>query len=514
MSSFHELLSQLQVRYESDVASLTAQCHRLLRENVELREEQEPEVPSEVAVDATAEAELAPVSNHRTAQPSMFSQSGITGTMQFPSKKPRALPKTHSARLDGSRIVREITKSLEWWSSLEEPKRSGFVYKLVESRSFWCLSIFVILVNAFSITRLIDISLAEDAGGPGALLSVELFCLTFYIVELVLRLLVHRLYFFINDNLAWNWLDLLLVAFSIIEIIVIWRTDGQSGTILYMRTLRICKVSKAVRIFRVLTAFRELAGLLENLRSSLMAMFWSLALLSFLLFLSALIFAQGVADGLSDAVFPASDAKQLGFDSVGDTMVLLYMSVTGGTDWHLYYDLLKMLDSFYHWLYLGFIFFFTFALFNILTATFVEKAVDASRPDRQQQMVLERRKFAEQAAELRELFSKMDRDNNGRITKDEFDECLEDGEVLSHMLSVGLDVYDAHYLFELVADQTGQLEISRFVDGCMAVKGSASALDIQKQMVLIGQLESRLDSWEKDYWPPMMSFAAGVHLKL
>ena len=217
---------------------------------------------------------------------------------------------------------------------------------------------------------------------------------------------------------------------------------------------------------------------------------------------------------MSDAHIVPQDALDLGFGSVVETMVLLYMSVTGGNDWIQYYKVFQQLQSYYHWLYLGFIFFFTFALFNILTALFVEKAVAASRPDRQQQMSLERRKFAEQAAELCELFSKMDRDNNGRITKEEFVECMEDGDIISYMLSVGLDVYDANYLFELVADSSGELEISRFVDGCMAVKGTASALDIQKQLAHIEHLERKLDSWEVEYWPALMSFAAGVHLRL
>ena len=209
-----------------------------------------------------------------------------------------------------------------------------------------------------------------------------------------------------------------------------------------------------------------------------------------------------------------TEASLLGFGSVVETMVSLYMSVTGGNDWIQYYRLFEKLQSFYHWLYLIFIFFFTFALFNILTALFVEKAVAASRPDRQQQMVMERRKFAEQAGELRELFSTMDKDHNGRITKEEFMECMQDGDVISYMLSVGLDVYDAKYLFELVADSAGELEISRFVDGCMAVKGAASALDVQKQLAHLEHVENKLKDWEKQYWPAMMNFAAGVHIKL
>ena len=54
----------------------------------------------------------------RTGQPSMLSQSGITGTMQFPSKKMRALPKT---MLDCS--GRELEDTLHSLDCLDCPKR-------------------------------------------------------------------------------------------------------------------------------------------------------------------------------------------------------------------------------------------------------------------------------------------------------------------------------------------------------------------------------------------------------
>ncbi|CAJ1446458.1 unnamed protein product, partial [Effrenium voratum] len=54
----------------------------------------------------------------------------------------------------------------------------------------------------------------------------------------------------------------------------------------------------------------------------------------------------------------------------------------------------------YHWLFVGFTFFFTFALVNILTALFVEKAVEAGRPDRDRKILEQRKKFAAQAEEL------------------------------------------------------------------------------------------------------------------
>jgi len=62
----------------------------------------------------------------------------------------------------------------------------------------------------------------------------------------------------------------------------------------------------------------------------------------------------------------------------------------------------------YPWLWLLVIFLFTFALVNILTALFVEKAVEGAKPEREYRILHERKKLVEQAAELRELFFKID----------------------------------------------------------------------------------------------------------
>lgn len=72
---------------------------------------------------------------------------------------------------------------------------------------------------------------------------------------------------------------------------------------MYMRSLRFCRVTKAFRIFRVMSSFHELASMLRSFTSCLWAMLWSFLLLYLLLFLSALIFAQGISESLSDGEF-------------------------------------------------------------------------------------------------------------------------------------------------------------------------------------------------------------------
>ena len=114
------------------------------------------------------------------------------------------------------------------------------------------------------------------------------------------------------------------------------------------RVLRLLKFARILRSLKVITAFRELATMLEIFRSSLVAMFWSLLLLLFLLFVWALLFAQGVADGLHALQAPEELRQRVAgtFGSVSQTMLTLYMAVTGGNDWNIYYKILNELGTF------------------------------------------------------------------------------------------------------------------------------------------------------------------------
>ena len=184
-------------------------------------------------------------------------------------------------------------------------------------------------------------------------------------------------------------------------------------------------------------------------------------------------------------------------------MLSLYMAVTGGNDWALYFDLLEP-TGIYQYLFLAYTFFFAFAIYNILTGIFVERAVAANMPDREQQILQERKKLLEQADELRYLFACLDLDASGLISFDEFLKCMKNPRIVAYMSSVGVSVHDVEYLFRIVANENEEVEIDRFVDGCMAIKGSATALDMQKQLYHIQQLSTTLRSWEDVYWPALI----------
>eukprot|EP00913_Durusdinium_trenchii_P023959 g22501.t1 len=309
---------------------------------------------------------------------------------------------------------------------------------------------------------------------PWSYVIIDYVCLACYLVELILCLMVHRWYFFVNESAGWNWLHFILVILSAMDLAADWGADD-TGTIMYMSLGR-----------------REVC---------LWAMLWSFMLLYLLLYLCALIFAQGISESLADDVFlDQEEAVRNHFGSVGRTMLSLYMSVTGGADWIIYYEILEYTGFLYPWLFLAFTFLFTFALVNILTALFVEKAVEGAKPEREYRILHERQKLAHQAAELRELFFKMDLDHSGRISWEDLEGML-DSNIVAFMGSIGLEVTDAEFLWKLVAGEDGDLEITTFVDTCMAVRGQASTLDVQKQLLSIERISETLREWERRFWP-------------
>merc|ERR1712232_1100737 len=164
------------------------------------------------------------------------------------------------------------------------------------------------------------------------------------------------------------------------------------------------------------------------------------------IYIFALIFAQGFVSFLTferDTVDQdiLQDAFKF-FGSVSLTIVNLYMAVTGGNDWAIYYNIISRFGTFYTVAFIFFLFFFSFALFNILTGVLIEKAFEAGQPDRDELILEQCRKTKKDADEFRAFFISLDTDKSGTISFSEFVECMQDERLVSYMASVGLEVHD------------------------------------------------------------------------
>ena len=122
------------------------------------------------------------------------------------------------------------------------------------------------------------------ASGP----FVETVFLIFFTVEIVLRLLVHRLYFFCNEDMSWNLMDLVLMLLAYMDIFFEYY-NVQVGRVGMLRLLR---VTRLFRIMRVLRFLKEVRVMLVAIVGSFISLFWALGMLAVIIFIFAIYFMQ------------------------------------------------------------------------------------------------------------------------------------------------------------------------------------------------------------------------------
>lgn len=124
--------------------------------------------------------------------------------------------------------------------------------------------------------------------------------------------------------------------------------------------------------------------------------------------------------------------------------------------------------------------FFNFAVLNILTGIFMEKALHNTKPDRDSQALEQRRLEGEEAKELTRIFSELSGES-GLMTRDDFTYHMKDLDVRANLINLGLEVRDADMFFEILTAISGKdtVQISDFVYYCSRMKGGATSIDLQ-----------------------------------
>lgn len=379
-----------------------------------------------------------------------------------------------------------LERCIDWWMELREPEREGRMAKLVDSRWFECFCGLVIACNCAVTVHTTNYeaqSLKEDKSVVMKLLNIGF--VAFYALELVMKLRVHRLYFFCNAEMGWNLFDLVLVCMAVCDKFVAAVETSDSVSISHMRTMRIVRLAKILRMVRMMRFFQELRLMLNSLVGSMVSLFWSIVMLSLVFLVFALIFVQGATITLMDDNGDlTADDRQLLISRLGSMekgILALYQTTTGGEDWNLFYRSIQHTGELNCTLFLFFVAFAQFALLNILTGIYVENAMKLAQPDREKLAVSRRKAEITEAGELRRLFKSMDVSKKGCISEEQFMRQLNNANFKARLSLLGLDIKDAELFFKIIASNFDHHEVAieAFVSGAMRLKGNASALDLQ-----------------------------------
>merc|ERR1712137_792802 len=133
----------------------------------------------------------------------------------------------------------------------------------------------------------------------------------------------------------------------------------------------------------------------------------------------------------------------------------------------------SLLPGGYLEIFLLFIIFSMFAVLNVVTAVFVDNAVQSSNADRQVIISEERQKHEEFLKSMQQVFEELDTDHTHTISREEFERQVQDEGMVSYFKALDLDVTQARTLFTLLdVDNTGSVDIEEFIIGCMKKRRS------------------------------------------
>jgi Ca2+-binding EF-hand superfamily protein len=140
-----------------------------------------------------------------------------------------------------------------------------------------------------------------------------------------------------------------------------------------------------------------------------------------------------------------------------------------------------------------FIFFIAVASFgflNIVVGIVVESTLRTSEADDNKIKRAQERDRQRVFDHLREIFEAADEDGSGTLTLGEVEKAINKPEIYNKLKMIEFPVEDPRQIFELLDyDNTGELSIDEFINGCIGMKGTAKSKDLLAAQVAVDTMK-------------------------
>jgi len=209
---------------------------------------------------------------------------------------------------------------------------------------------------------------------------------------------------------------------------------------------------------------------------------WASLMLVSIMYLFGMVF-MGAATGYMKTAPPeefankksAAASLKVFWGSLPLTLRTLFRVISGGADWFDASWALWNVGGFYGFLMMVYIFLMVFGVLNVLVGVFVDSAMATATMDKE---ILEKEAAVERAVLLdqaTEVLTSVDKDGSGTVTWEEFEANLGDERVMEFLEAMAIDANEAQDVFAMVdSDDSGFVNISEFMDGCMKLKAGAN----------------------------------------
>lgn len=293
----------------------------------------------------------------------------------------------------------------------------------------------------------------------------------------------------------WNVFDLVLVIIQLCEELIV-RAAFRGADLWSTFLLRMVRVLRTIKLFRVMGYIDEFRMLLTCILHSCKSFFWAVSLIVLMNYVMATYLVQVISSSRlsGDLSAPGWDVLQTWYGSMDTAVYSLFMGLTGGVDWDDIVSPIRVHIS--PWaasLFIAFMLFGILALMNVVTGTFVQNAIERA----------DEMKALNKVQQARKLFRSLDVDSSGFIGFEELNVKLDSPEVQRYFRTIDVDLSEARYLFDMLdMNDSGTIDFEEFLSGCIRLQGPARSLDLlmvaRDMRFAFQRMATRLESVEAD----------------
>eukprot|EP00437_Effrenium_voratum_P028819 CAMPEP_0181406536 /NCGR_PEP_ID=MMETSP1110-20121109/5322_1 /TAXON_ID=174948 /ORGANISM="Symbiodinium sp., Strain CCMP421" /LENGTH=504 /DNA_ID=CAMNT_0023528951 /DNA_START=33 /DNA_END=1543 /DNA_ORIENTATION=+ len=415
------------------------------------------------------------------------------------------------AKQEGSKI--ELRKELHSQTMTPSYKRSfwqklcpqsrlvhKWVKNLVASTHFEVFFGIVLVINSLYVGAQLQWMTTSGSSEmhPGFITTHIAFA-SLFTIECALQIFAFGLRSFLTGpSWAWNWLDILVVISSWIELILDLQNYSSTGSNTGVRIVKVFKFTRILQGLRSLRIVRYISGLrilVYSMLDATKSLAWALLLLALIVYVFGVVFANAALDYMVESTSVNLVGRHWG--SVDVSITTLYRAVLGGLDWGEAADALAPLGIVWVHVFHFYVGFVSFAILNVMTGVFCNSAIRAAEHDHDI-MMQNRVRFRDMASDL---FKKMD-SGYGQITISEFEKLYDDEDMQAFLDSIEISATDAWTLFaslDVDGDQT--VSVEEFTEGCLKLHGPARSVDLyslrQQNLKIKEQMHSLMQGQKK-----------------
>jgi len=233
-----------------------------------------------------------------------------------------------------------------------------------------------------------------------------------------------------------------------------------------------------------------------SLLVSVETLLWAVVLLLFIMYTFAICFTSECAAHLQTNGGREANAQLYDyFGTLFLSMYSLWLSISGGMNWYYIIEPLWKAHTGLAVLFICYISITVLGVMNIVTSIFVESAMQSTQHYKDLMLQEKARTKEMFGKHMKHIFQQIDVDGSGMITQDELRSFLDDEslQLQSYFEALELDAEDAKALFKLLdRDDSGEIHMYEFCEGCMRLKGEAKSFDINCLLHYSRRMESKV----------------------